>query len=110
LVFFAMMPGLADWAALACAMVFMLAAFGQIPINDFMIGRLAEGEYRARIYGVRYVVSFTVLAAALPLIAFVYEHWGFDALFRVLAVSAAIILGAVLMLPQRLPRAQPMPA
>jgi MFS family permease len=109
-VFFAMMPGLSNWAALLCAMAFMLAAFGQIPINDYMIGRLAEGEYRARIYGVRYVVSFTVLAAALPLIAFVYENWGFDALFRVLAVSAAIILGAVLMLPQRLPRAQPVPA
>ena len=55
-------------------------------------------------------VSFTVLAAALPLIAFVYENWGFDALFRVLAVSAAVILGAVLMLPQRLPRAQLVPA
>ena len=109
-VFFAMMPGLSNWAALLCAMAFMLAAFGQIPINDYMIGRLAEGEWRARIYGLRYVVSFTVLAAALPLIAFVYENWGFDALFRVLAVSAAVILGAVLMLPQRLPRAQPVPA
>ena len=43
--------GLADWAALLCAMAFMLAAFGQIPINDYMIGRLAEGEWRARIYG-----------------------------------------------------------
>jgi MFS family permease len=109
-VFFAIMPGLTDWTALACAMAFMLAAFGQIPINDYMIGRLAEGKWRARIYGVRYVVSFTVLAAALPLIAFVYENWGFDALFRILAVSAAIILGAVLMLPQRLPRAQAVPA
>jgi len=109
-VFFAAMPGLADWAALLCATAFMLAAFGQIPINDYMIGRLAEGEWRARIYGVRYVVSFTVLAAALPLIAFVYENWGFDALFRVLAVSASIILGAVLMLPRRLPRAEPLPA
>lgn len=106
LVFFAAMPGLADWAALFCAMVFMLAAFGQIPINDYMIGRLADGEYRARIYGVRYVVSFTVLAAALPLIAFVYENWGFDALFRVLAVSAAVILGAVALLPHRLPQPQ----
>jgi MFS family permease len=102
-VFFAAMPGLADWAALLCATVFMLAAFGQIPINDYMIGRLAEGEYRARIYGVRYVVSFTVLAAALPLIAFIYENWGFDALFQVLALSAAIILVAVSLLPQRLP-------
>ena len=106
LVFFSLMPGLSDWAALACAMVFMLAAFGQIPINDYMIGRLAEGEWRARIYGVRYVVSFTVLAAALPLIAFIYERWGFDALFRVLAVSAAIILAAVFLLPQRLPEPQ----
>jgi MFS family permease len=106
MVFFAVMPGLSDWAALLCAMVFMLAAFGQIPINDYMIGRLAEGEYRARIYGVRYVVSFTVLAAALPLIAFVYENWGFDALFRVLAVSAAVILAAVAMLPHRLPTPQ----
>jgi MFS family permease len=105
MVFFAIMPGLVGWPALLCAMVFMLAAFGQIPINDYMIGRMAEGEYRARIYGVRYVVSFTVLALALPLIAFVYERWGFDALFRVLAVSAAIILGAVLMLPRRLPEA-----
>ena len=105
LVFFAIMPGLFDWPALLCAMVFMLAAFGQIPINDYMIGRLADGEWRARIYGVRYVVSFTVLAASLPLIAFVYENWGFDMLFRVLAASAAIILAAVLMLPQRLPEA-----
>ena len=110
LVFFLLMPGLADWAALLCAMAFMLAAFGQIPINDYMIGRLADGEWRARIYGVRYVVSFTVLAAALPLIAFVYENWGFDALFRVLAASAAVILAAVLLLPQRLPQAQAVPA
>jgi MFS family permease len=110
LVFFAIMPGLYDWAALLCAMAFMLAAFGQIPINDYMIGRLAEGQWRARIYGVRYVVSFTVLAAALPLIAFVYENWGFDALFRVLAASAAVILAAVLLLPQRLPQPQAVPA
>lgn len=109
-VFFALMPGLSNWAALMCAVVFMLAAFGQIPINDYMIGRLADGEYRARIYGVRYVVSFTVLAAALPLIAFVYERWGFDALFRVLAASALVILGAVLLLPQRLPQPQAVPA
>jgi thiol:disulfide interchange protein len=67
---------------------------------------MAQGEYRARIYGVRYVVSFTVLAAALPLISVVYENWGFDALFRLLALSAAVILCAVAMLPRRLPTPQ----
>ncbi len=58
-VFFAMMPGLHDGFALAVAVGFMLGAFGQIPINDFMIGKMASGEARARVYGVRYVVSFT---------------------------------------------------
>ncbi|MEQ1611268.1 MAG: MFS transporter, partial [Hyphomicrobiaceae bacterium] len=103
LVFFALMPSMSDWAALGCAMAFMLAAFGQIPINDYMIGRMAQGDMRARIYGVRYVLSFTVLAAALPLIAFIYENSGFDALFRVLALAALAILVVVYQLPHRLP-------
>ncbi len=102
-VFFAAMPGLRDGWALAAAFGFMLGAFGQIPINDFMIGKMASGEARARIYGVRYVVSFTVFALALPMIAFIYGNYGFDTLFRLMASSAAIIFVAVACLPARLP-------
>ena len=109
LVFFAMMPGLTDGLALAVALGFMLGAFGQIPINDFMIGKMASGAARARIYGIRYVVSFSVLAASLPLIAFVYDNWGFDTLFIILAIAALLILAAVAMLPQRLPTAETQP-
>jgi MFS family permease len=104
LIFFALMPGLHDGPALACALAFMLAAFGQIPINDYMIGRMAQGEFRARVYGVRYVISFTALAAALPLIKFVYATWGFDTLFRILSFAAAIIFLVVSRLPNRLPQ------
>ncbi len=103
LIFFSAMPGLNDGPALAVALGFMLGAFGQIPINDFMIGKTAAGPYRARIYGVRYVVSFTVLAATLPLIGFVYHHWGFDTLFRILTAAAVIIFVAVVALPRKLP-------
>ena len=103
LVFFGLMAGLRDGWALAVALGFMLGAFGQIPINDFMIGKLASGPARARIYGIRYVVSFTALAATLPLIAFVYGEWGFDALFRILAVAALCILIGVTCLPQKMP-------
>ena len=106
LIFFSAMPGLTDGLALAVALGFMLGAFGQIPINDFMIGKMASGAARARIYGVRYVVSFTVLAASLPLIAFVYDNWGFDMLFRILACTAFLILTAVLALPRTLPTAE----
>jgi len=102
-VFFAAAPGLRDAWARAAALGFMLGAFGQIPINDFMIGKMASGEARARIYGVRYVVSFTVFALALPMISFVYGNYGFDTLFRLMASSAAIIFIAVACLPARLP-------
>ncbi len=112
LVFFSLMPGLTDALALAVALGFMLGAFGQIPINDFMIGKMASGPFRARIYAVRYVVSFTVLALSLPLIAFVYETWGFDTLFRILAATALVVLAAVAVLPRRLPtpEAEPLAA
>jgi MFS family permease len=106
LFFFSLMPGLTDWPALICALAFMLAAFGAIPINDFMIGKMAQGPYRARIYGVRYVISFTVFAATLPLVAFIYSRWGFDTLFHVLAISAAVIFAAAWALPQTLPKPQ----
>ena len=51
----------------------------------------------------RNVVSFTALAVTLPLIAVVYERWGFDTLFLILAASAAVIFAAVACLPRRLP-------
>jgi len=110
LAFFSIMPGLTDAAALAVAFGFMLGAFGQIPINDYMIGKTASGAYRARIYGIRYVVSFSVLAFALPLIAFVYQNWGFDTLFVVLASAAVLILAAVSILPKQLPTPESAPA
>ena len=107
IVFFLAMPGLTDWPALIVALCFMLGAFGQIPINDYMIGKMAKSELRASIYGTRYIVSFAVLAAVLPLISWVHKNWGFDVLFHILAASAAAILLAVLLLPGRLPEAQP---
>jgi MFS family permease len=109
-VFFAVMPGLTDGFALAAAIGFMLGAFGQIPINDFMIGKMASGPARARVYGVRYVVSFTALAAALPLISIIYERYGFDMLFRVLSGAALVVLLAVAFLPARLPAPAAVPA
>ena len=101
--FFAAMPGLAGWAAWAVALGFMIGAFGQIPINDFIIGRMATGERRASIYGARFVISFGVLAASLPFIAWIHAGYGFDVLFRVLAVVALVVFGAALLLPRKLP-------
>ena len=101
-VFFLAMIGRVGSVALVIAIAFMLVVFGQIPINDVLVGRVAKSEWRSRAYGLRYVIGFTVMASAVPLVAWVYARWSFDALFLVLAVAGASILIAVVMLPRQL--------
>ncbi|MBW2205332.1 MAG: MFS transporter, partial [Deltaproteobacteria bacterium] len=98
--FLAIMPGLTGWTALMVSLAFMLAVFGQIPINDVLIGRIARSEWRSRVFAFRYIVTFSVMASSLPLIAWIYSHWGFDGLFKVLAFAAAGTFIAVIMLPR----------
>jgi MFS family permease len=103
-VLFAIMPGLKGWTALCVAMAFMLAVFGQIPINDVLISRVTRSEWRSRIYGLRYIVTFSVMASSVPLIAWIHARWGFDRLFTILSAGAVCIFVSVLMLPRLHPR------
>ena len=94
------MPGLTGWTALSVSMAFMLAVFGQIPINDVLISRITRSEWRSRVYGFRYIVTFSVMASSVPLIAWIHARWGFDSLFTILSAAAACIFISVLMLPR----------
>lgn len=109
-VFFGLMPGLMGWPALIVAFAFMFGAFGQVPITDYLIGRMAKSELRAQVYGARYVLSFTVMSLTLPFVAWVHANWGFDRLFQILAVCAGMILLAVTLLPRKLPDEAAAPA
>jgi formate hydrogenlyase subunit 3/multisubunit Na+/H+ antiporter MnhD subunit len=95
---------------LAVAVAMMFFVFGQIPINDAMVAKYTAEEWRARAYGVRYVVSFGAAATAVPLIAWVHRSYGdFQPLFTLLAAVAALILLAALAFPgERV--ARPVPA
>ena len=99
-VFFALMYQLTGAVALVVSVAFMLVVFGQIPINDVLVGRITKSEWRSRVYSIRYIVTFSVMASTLPVIAGIHASWGFGALFVVLAVAAGAILAAVLMLPR----------
>jgi MFS family permease len=97
---FVLMPGLQGWLAVAACLVFMLGVFGQIPINDVLLGRITRGEWRSRVYALRYLVTFSVMASSLPLIAWIHAGFGFDTLFRLLAGAAALIFAAAMLLPR----------
>ena len=72
----ALAANLDGWAMLAGALFMMLAVFGQIPLNDAIVGRYIADEYRSRVYAVRYVVTLTVAAVAVPLIAVLHRTEG----------------------------------
>lgn len=99
-IFFALMIQLTGSLALVVAVAFMLAVFGQIPINDVLVGRIARSEWRSRAFALRYIVTFSVAATAVPLIAWIHGTWGFSRLFMLLSVSAFLIFVATLLLPR----------
>ena len=107
-VFFALAITATDKLAIVAAIGYMLAAFGQIPINDVLIGRVSQPGYRSRILGIRYTITIMVMAMSIPLISSVHHNHGFDALFNILVAAAVLIFVAAYTLPaHRLINRQP---
>ena len=93
---------LQGWAMLGIALLMMLAVFGQIPLNDAIVGKYVADEYRARVLSVRYVFSLSVGAIALSMIAALHRtDGGFSNVFLVLAALAAAMLVASIFFPSR---------
>ncbi len=98
----ALAANLEGWAMLVSAVAMMLAVFGQIPLNDAIVGKYCADEYRARVLAVRYVVSLGVAAVAVPLVAGLHRTaGGFGNVFLVLSALAACMLAASLFFPGR---------
>jgi MFS family permease len=98
----ALAANLRGWAMLGAAVLMMLAVFGQIPLNDAIVGKYCADEYRARVLAVRYVVSLGVASVAVPMIALLHRTaGGFGNVFLVLAALAAGMLAASLFFPSR---------
>ena len=93
---------LEGWAMLGAALLMMLAVFGQIPLNDAIIGRYVADEYRARAFAIRYVVTLGVAAVAVPMISALHKTaGGFSNVFMVLSVLASLVFIAAWFFPTR---------
>ena len=93
---------LEGWAMLGAAFLMMLGVFGQIPLNDAIVGKYVADEYRARVYGIRYVVTLGVAAFAVPMISTLHRtEGGFSNVFMVLAVLASGVFFSAFFFPTR---------
>jgi MFS family permease len=104
--------GFQNLALIVVAIGIVMAMFGQVTINDAMVGKYTADQWRARAYSVRYFVGFTAAGASVGLVAWLHEHGGFALTLRVFAaLCVLVIIGALLFPPeQRAPAAAPQPA
>ncbi len=90
------------WALLVVALLMMMAIFGQIPLNDGIVGKYVADEYRARVLSVRYVVSLGVASVAAPMIGYLHgTAGGFSNMFLVLGALASAVFLSALFFPSR---------
>ncbi len=89
------------WPMLVVAVLMMLSVFGQIPLNDAIVGRYTPDEYRSRVFAIRYLVTFGVASMAIPIIVHFHKTSGFRSVFMLLAVLAACTLAASFFFPSR---------
>lgn len=74
----------------------IIGIFGQITVNDAMIGKYTSDEWRARAYSVRYFLGFTAAGASVGLVASLHERGGFTLMLQALGVLCLlVIVGAI---------------
>src|SRR5882757_5567715 len=87
----------------------VMGAFGQVTVNDAMVGKYTSEEWRSRAYAVRYFIGFTAAGASVGLVAWLYERGGFVTMLHAFAGLCLLVIAAAIILPNeiKVPAAQP---
>src|SRR2546429_2336984 len=98
---------LSNLPLIIAAIGIVMGAFGQVTVNDTMVGKYTSEQWRSRAYAVRYFVGFTAAGASVGLVAWLYEEGGFVTMLHafsglcLLVIAAAIILPAEIKVPAK---------
>lgn len=96
-----------NWALIAASIGIVIGMFGQITINDAMVGKYTAEEWRSRAFAVRYFVGFTAAGASVGLVAWLYAQGGFGLMLQAFAGLCLLVVVAALILPRETPARSP---
>lgn len=96
-----------NWALIAAAIGIVIGLFGQITINDAMVGKYTAEEWRSRAFAVRYFVGFTAAGASVGLVAWLYAQGGFGLMLQAFSGLCLLVVVAALILPRETPARAP---
>ncbi|MET4707558.1 hypothetical protein [Endozoicomonas lisbonensis] len=88
------------WWLILVLVCLMFFTFGQIPVNDWLIGHYAADEWRSRFYAMKYTLGLSVATVAYWLIAVVHDNTGeFTLLYLILAAVMSLSVIAAWFMP-----------
>lgn len=93
------------WSVAIYGALFMFAVFGQVTVNDAMVANFVAPQWQARVFALRYFVSFGASAAAIPLISYIEPRQGLTGLYLILAVLGGLTFLAAVIFPRTAPHA-----
>lgn len=99
---------LSDLPLILASIGIVMGAFGQVTVNDAMVGKYTSEEWRSRAYAVRYFVGFTAAGVSVGLVAWLYQHGGFVTMLHAFGVLCLLTIAAAIILPHeiKVPAAQ----
>lgn len=99
---------LSNLPLIIAAIGIVMGAFGQVTINDAMVGKYTSEEWRSRAYAVRYFVGFTAAGVSVGLVAWLYQQGGFVTMLHAFSGLCLLVIAAAIILPVeiRTPAAQ----
>ena len=80
----------------------VMGAFGQVTVNDAMIGKYTSEEWRSRAYAVRYFIGFTAAGDSVGLVAWLYQQGGFVTMLHAFAGLCLLVIAAAIILPREI--------
>jgi MFS family permease len=88
---------LTNYGLIMSAIVIVIAVFGQVTVNDTMLGKYTVDEWRGRAYSIRFFLGFTAAGLSVGLVSVLYNEGGFDLMLKsIAALSLLTVLGAVI--------------
>ncbi|TMJ86800.1 MAG: MFS transporter, partial [Alphaproteobacteria bacterium] len=90
---------LSNLPLIIAAIGIVMGAFGQVTVNDAMVGKYTSEEWRSRAYAVRYFVGFTAAGASVGLVASLYQQGGFVTMLHAFAGLCLLVIAAAIILP-----------
>ena len=91
--------GVSGTALVFVAVFMIVAGFGQVTINDAIVGKYTSDQWRSRAYSVRYFLGFTAAGVSVALVAALHGRGGFTLVLHALAALTVLVIVAGVLFP-----------